>query len=42
MKKVIIIALLGLGVSQVFAQKIKESEVPQAVKGAAVCVVKVL
>ena len=34
MKKVIIIALLGLGVSQVFAQKIKDSEVPQAVKAA--------
>ena len=32
MKKVIIIALLGLGAGQVFAQKIRASEVPQVVK----------
>ena len=34
MKKLMIIALLGLMVSQVSAQKIKESEVPKVVKDA--------
>lgn len=34
MKKLLVIALLGLGVGQVNAQKINESEVPQVVKTA--------
>ena len=34
MKQLMIIVLLGLIVSQVSAQKIKESEVPKVVKGA--------
>ncbi len=34
MKKITLLLILGLGVSQVFAQKLKETEVPQVVKAA--------